>query len=78
MGMLISLRTGLIRHKKERKTMAKHYHPYHLVEPSPYPYMASFAALGVTTGAVMYFHSYEFGGSFLFLSLVLLTIIAYN
>lgn len=58
--------------------MAKHYHPYHLVEPSPYPYMASFAALGVTTGAVMYFHSYEFGGSFLLFSLILLTMIAYN
>jgi hypothetical protein len=30
-----------------------HYHPYHLVEPSPYPYMASFGALGLTTGSVL-------------------------
>lgn len=52
-----------------------HYHPYHLVEPSPYPYMASFGALGLTTGSVLWFHSYAFGNyfalfSFLFISLV--------
>jgi hypothetical protein len=33
--------------------MAQHYHPYHLVEPSPYPYTASFGALGLTGGAAM-------------------------
>ena len=58
--------------------MAKHYHPYHLVEPSPYPYMASFSALGLTTGAVMYFHSYNFGGVLLSFSFFLLIIISYS
>lgn len=52
-----------------------HYHPYHLVEPSPYPYMASFGALGLTVGSVMYFHSYSYGNylalfSFLFISII--------
>jgi len=56
--------------------MAKHYHPYHLVEPSPYPYMAAFASLGLTTGAVMYFHSYNNGGTLLITSAILLIIVA--
>lgn len=60
------------------KKMSKHYHPYHLVEPSPYPYMASFGALGLTTGAVMYFHSYTGGGLLVSVSLLLITIIAYT
>ena len=38
-----------------------HYHPYHLVEPSPYPYMAAFGALGLTSASVMWFQSYAFG-----------------
>lgn len=58
--------------------MAKHYHPYHLVEPSPYPYMASFSALGLTTGAVMYFHAYNYGGVLLSVSLLLLVLISYS
>lgn len=40
---------------------SNHYHPYHLVDPSPWPYVGSMAALGMTVGGVMYFHSYEFG-----------------
>ena len=41
--------------------MGNHYHPYHLVDPSPWPYVSSMAALGLTTGLVMWFHSYEYG-----------------
>lgn len=41
--------------------MAKHYHPFHLVDPSPWPYVGAFGALGMTIGGVMYFHSYEYG-----------------
>lgn len=36
--------------------MAKIYHPYHLVDPSPWPYVMSCAALLTTLGAVIYFH----------------------
>jgi hypothetical protein len=56
--------------------MGKHYHPYHLIEPSPYPYMASFSALGVTVGAVMYFHSFMNGEKLLLISFILVTIVA--
>ena len=34
---------------------AKH-HPYHLVDPSPWPLMGAFAALLLTFGAVVYMH----------------------
>lgn len=59
--------------------MSKHYHPYHLVDPSPWPYVGAFAAFGMTTGGVLYMHSYAFG-DFLLLSsftLVLLVMIVW-
>jgi len=37
-------------------------HPYHLVDPSPWPLTASLAALGLTSGLVMWFHAYVGGG----------------
>jgi cytochrome c oxidase subunit 3 len=33
-------------------------HPYHMVEPSPWPILTSFALLTLTTSGVMYFHGY--------------------
>lgn len=41
--------------------MAKHYHPFHLVDPSPWPFVGGFAALGLTSGGVLYMHSYALG-----------------
>lgn len=40
-------------------------HPYHLVDPSPWPLLASVACLVTTVGGVMYMHSYAGGGVFL-------------
>ena len=40
-------------------------HPYHLVDPSPWPFFASISALSLTFGGVMYMHSYS-SGWFLF------------
>lgn len=37
-------------------------HPYHLVDPSPWPLVASIGALTMTSGGVMWFHSYSGGG----------------
>jgi len=48
-----------------KKTEQKH--PYHLVDPSPWPLFGSLSALGLTFGGVMYMHSYTYGG---FLSLL--------
>jgi len=39
-------------------------HGFHIVDPSPWPLMSSFAALMLTFGTVMYMHGYS-GGSFL-------------
>ena len=38
-------------------------HPFHLVDPSPWPLVASSAALRVTTGSAMNFHGYAGGAS---------------
>jgi cytochrome c oxidase subunit 3 len=36
-------------------------HPYHLVDPSPWPIVGAIAALALTGGLVMYMHSYSGG-----------------
>ena len=41
-------------------------HPFHLVNPSPWPVANSFSAFFLTTGAVFFFHNYS-NGTFLFL-----------
>jgi len=59
--------------------MSKHYHPWHLVDPSPWPYVGSTALLGLTTGAAMYYHNF-IGGGLLFtasLTLVILVMIVW-
>jgi Cytochrome c oxidase subunit III len=45
-------------------------HPYHLVEPSPWPLAVSFALLTTTLSAVMYFHGYSNGGFLLILGIL--------
>jgi cytochrome c oxidase subunit 3 len=40
-------------------------HPYHLVDPSPWPLFAAMSAFMTTIGGVMYMHSYQGGGSVL-------------
>lgn len=55
--------------------MSKHYHPFHLVDPSPWPYVGAFSALGLTTGGVLYMHSYVLGDLLLFGSLTLVILV---
>ena len=40
-------------------------HPFHLVDQSPWPFLAGLSSLSLTSGFVAYMHSYQFGG-FLF------------
>lgn len=47
-------------------------HPFHLVDPSPWPLITASAAFGVTTAAVMFIHGYNGGGSFLVFSIIFL------
>ena len=36
-------------------------HPYHLVEPSPWPVVGSFSGLVLAVGAIMFMHKVSFG-----------------
>jgi cytochrome c oxidase subunit 3 len=47
---------------KEYLKQIKTKHTYHLVDPSPWPIMASLSALMLTVGFVLYIHKYQ-GGS---------------
>nr|YP_009647132.1 cytochrome c oxidase subunit 3 [Chloropicon maureeniae]QBX98803.1 cytochrome c oxidase subunit 3 [Chloropicon maureeniae] len=40
-------------------------HPFHLVDPSPWPLLGAIAAWTTTTGGVMYMHDYQGGGMML-------------
>ena len=46
-------------------------HTFHLVDPSPWPFVGACSAFILTNGAVMYFHSFENGGDILFLGFLL-------
>ena len=47
-------------------------HPFHLVDPSPWPIFASLSAFVLTSGGVMYMHSYTGGGYMLSLGLTMI------
>jgi len=49
--------------------MRRVYHPYHLVTPSPWPFLISLAALSTALGATMYMHFYKDGLPILFLGI---------
>jgi cytochrome c oxidase subunit 3 len=55
-------------HKKNQQK-----HPFHLVDPSPWPFVTAVGAFTATFGGVMYMHMYQ-GGGFL-LTLGILTIL---
>lgn len=52
--------------------MSQQRHPFHIVDPSPWPIVTAFSALLTVTGGVLYFHSYSGMGFVLPLGLVLL------
>lgn len=41
-------------------------HPFHIVDPSPWPLFGALSAFSMTVGGVLYMHSYS-GGGYLFL-----------
>ena len=46
-------------------------HAYHLVDPSPWPFLTAFSAFILTGGGVLYMHSYKNGGFILGFGLLL-------
>lgn len=59
---------------KNSNILLQQQHPYHLVDPSPWPLLTSICALGLTTGTVMYMHANNGGGFLAFLSFVMLVV----
>jgi len=54
------------------------HHPFHIVDPSPWPFFIACAVFLVVLGAVSYFHSYKTGSKVLVFGLVcLLTVMAF-
>jgi len=49
-----------------------HRHPYHMVDPSPWPLVSSFGAFMATSGGVMYMHGYSGGGFSLFSGIIII------
>lgn len=60
---------------KKINKINKQAHPYHLVDPSPWPILGSFGALAATSGAVMWFHSYSGGGFILTAGLIIIALV---
>lgn len=52
-------------------------HPFHLVDPSPWPFVASLSAFSMAIGAVLYFHTFKLGKFILTLSFLLVLIIMF-
>jgi len=48
-------------------------HPFHLVDPSPWPLLSSIGAMGLTFGGVMYMHNYV--GGFALMTLGFFTVL---
>ena len=42
--------------------MTTQKHPFHLVDPSPWPLFGGFSGLAITSGFVMYMHGFSGGG----------------
>jgi cytochrome c oxidase subunit 3 len=55
---------------------AKKYHPFHLVDPSPWPFFTALTILYVTVGGVMYMHAYQSGLGLLSIGFFLLILIS--
>jgi len=53
-------------------------HPFHLVDPSPWPLVASFSAFFFTFGMTMYMHGYTGGGFLTFTGLISVIYVFYT
>jgi heme/copper-type cytochrome/quinol oxidase subunit 3 len=52
-------------------------HPFHLVDPSPWPLIASIGAFSLTSGTVMFFHGYNGGTSTFFFGIFLILLMMF-
>ena len=52
-------------------------HPFHLVDPSPWPLFGCLAAFVTTVGGVMYMHAYTGGGLMLFFGNIMIVYVMF-
>ena len=53
-------------------------HAFHVLDPSPWPFLSGIGALALTTGGVLYMHMYVGGMTLLKFGLIFLSFIAFN
>lgn len=53
------------------------YHPFHLVDPSPWPFVGAMSCLVTTIGAAMYMHSFSGGNILLPLGILMILLTMY-
>jgi len=59
-------------------TIKTQKHPYHLVDPSPWPLVASFGCFFLTFGFVMFFHGYIGSSLMMFTGLATVLYVMYT
>ena len=65
-------------HQQEQFKYLKTKHSFHLVDPSPWPLVASLGALMLTTGGVMYMHKFHGGGHLLLTGFFIILYVMYT
>jgi len=63
---------------REHVKILKTTHSFHLVDPSPWPAVASFGALATTIGAVLYMHKFEGGWNLFCTGLAIIIYVMYT
>lgn len=63
---------------KEQFKYLRTKHSFHLVDPSPWPLVASLGALMLTTGGVLYMHKFHGGGQLLLTGFILILYVMYT
>jgi len=53
-------------------------HPFHLVDPSPWPLVAALGGMITTIGGVLYMHNYNGGGSMLVLGMLTIIFVMFT
>ena len=64
--------------KLTENTQNVHKHPYHLVDPSPWPFVISFGMFFFTFGTDMFFHGYTGGKILTFTGLLIIILVFYT
>lgn len=64
--------------KKKSIPVNTHKHPYHIIDPSPWPFVISFGLFFFTFGTAMYFHSYTGGLLLTFTGFIIIILTMYT